>query len=345
MGITSWISPIAQHARYIERKFVCPCQAGAPGLQVERKQYKFGDRIWILRKTAQELLHMATIREYFETDPKALTTHRDWEYRSSDGQPIANVRAKIALNFDANAKYWYFYIPETKDVHDCIATLLAQTETAECVLSPEGDAAHVTTHLGGYTDFQTSKTLVFTRRLLIYIDENLTPSVRKGLVELGNQRNFHLVIRDRGYAKKRSEYEKPLAFICHDSGDKDTLVRDLAFEITKLMCPVWYDEYSLNVGDSLRESIEKGIKDAQKCILILSPNFFANKGWGKAEFDSIFTRELLDEENVVLPVWHGVGKRDVYEYSPRLADKVGLPSSLGVEELARKLSNAVKTGH
>ena len=109
------------------------------------------------------------------------------------------------------------------------------------------------------------------------------------------------------------------------------------------MCPVWYDEYSLKVGDSLRASIEKGIKEAKKCILILSPNFLSNKGWGKAEFDSAFTRELLDEENVILPVWHNVGKRDVYEHSPRLADKVGLPSSLGVEELARKLSNAVKS--
>ena len=44
----------------------------------------------------------------------------------------------------------------------------------------------------------------------------------------------------------------------------------------------------------------------------------------------------------MLPVWHNVDARDVYEYCPRLADKVGLKSDVGSKELARKLVNAVK---
>jgi hypothetical protein len=39
------------------------------------------------------------------------------------------------------------------------------------------------------------------------------------------------------------------------------------------MITVWYDEFSLKVGDSLRESIEKGIKECKKCILILTQNY------------------------------------------------------------------------
>jgi hypothetical protein len=108
------------------------------------------------------------------------------------------------------------------------------------------------------------------------------------------------------------------------------------------MCPVWFDEYSLKVGDSLRAAIEKGLKETKKCILVLSPNFFSNTGWARAEFDSIYTREIVERGNVMLPVWHNVGVKEVYEYSPRLADKVGLSSELGVAELARRLSNAVK---
>jgi len=141
---------------------------------------------------------------------------------------------------------------------------------------------------------------------------------------------------------KRSEMQKPLAFISHDTRDKEALVRNLALEMSRLMCPVWYDEYSLKVGESLRASIEKGMKEARKCIVILSPNFLSNEGWGKAEFDSVYTREILEKKNVILPVWHNVGAQEVYQYSPRLADKVGLSSSLGVQELARKLANAVK---
>jgi hypothetical protein len=105
---------------------------------------------------------------------------------------------------------------------------------------------------------------------------------------------------------------------------------------------VWYDEYSLRVGASLRESIEAGLKETRNCIVVLSPNFLSNKGWGKAEFDSVFTREILEKQNVMLPVWHNVTVEQVYEYSPRLADKVGLNTNIGVKELARKLSKEIK---
>jgi hypothetical protein len=120
-------------------------------------------------------------------------------------------------------------------------------------------------------------------------------------------------------------------------------VRELAYEMVRLMCPVWYDEYSLKVGDSLRTNIENGLKEARKCIIVLSPNFMSNGGWGKAEFDSIFTREILEKQNVILPIWHNVTVQQVYDYSPRMADKVALPSSLGVPELARRLMSVIKS--
>jgi TIR domain len=59
------------------------------------------------------------------------------------------------------------------------------------------------------------------------------------------------------------------------------------------MCPVWYDEFALKIGDNLRDSIERGLKECRKCVLVLSPNFLTNGGWTKKEFDSIFTREIL----------------------------------------------------
>jgi hypothetical protein len=108
------------------------------------------------------------------------------------------------------------------------------------------------------------------------------------------------------------------------------------------MCPVWFDEFSLRVGDSLRESIEKGIKECRKCILILSPHFFANAGWTKVEFNSIFTREIIEQERFILPVWHNVTKQQVYEYCPSLADKFAVSSEVGIEEVARRLYKAIK---
>jgi len=93
----------------------------------------------------------------------------------------------------------------------------------------------------------------------------------------------------------------------------------------------------------LRQSIEAGLKNTKKCILVISPNFIENNGWGRSEFDSVFTREILEQKNVILPVWHNVTAKKVFEYSPSLANKVGLPSTLGVPELARRLGGVIKS--
>jgi TIR domain len=286
---------------------------------------------------------VATIREYFDTDPRVLTVHATWGFGSAPDALDAQVTAKVAYDFEANAKFWYFYVPAVSNLSDCLGALFRSPDFAACRLSAHGDGAEVAIGFREYSEIQTSATLQFTKRIHLYLDFDLTREDRVKLVTEAFGLGYYLSIRDREYARRRSESEKPLAFISHDSRDKDALVRELAHEMIKLMCPVWYDEYSLSVGDSLRASIERGLKEARKCIVVLSPNFLANEGWSKAEFDSIFTREILEKKGVILPVWHNVTAREVYEYSPRLADKVGLPSSLGVTELARRLSNAVKS--
>lgn len=285
---------------------------------------------------------MGTLREYFDTDARALTVHKNWTCASRNGRPSIEIIAKIAYDFEANAKYWYFYVPENPDLSSCLSALLDAPEVAACQLGPEGDGVAVELGHSDYSERLSNATLQFTRRVHFYLDFDLSFANRASLVREAVGRGYYLSIRDREYARKRSESEKPLAFISHDSRDKDSLVRELAHELIRLMCPVWYDEYSLKVGDSLRSSIENGLKEAAKCIVVLSPQFLSNEGWTKAEFDSIFTREILEKRNVILPVWHNVGARDVYDYSPRLADKVGLSSTLGVPELARRLASTVK---
>ncbi len=81
----------------------------------------------------------------------------------------------------------------------------------------------------------------------------------------------------------------------------------------------------MKVGDSLRESIERGLQESDFCVLILTPDFLAKGGWPKAEFTSAFTKETFEDRNIMLPVWHNISAKDVYEYSPRISDKVGIP--------------------
>jgi hypothetical protein len=130
----------------------------------------------------------------------------------------------------------------------------------------------------------------------------LSPEEIAKVEQLAQQAGIAVVIRSSICAQERSRFEKPLAFISHDWHDKADIARPIAIGLSKMRCPVWYDEYSLKVGASLRGSIEKGLKESKKCVLVLSANFLSNTGWTKTEFDSVFTRQILEGSDVVLPV-------------------------------------------
>ena len=72
---------------------------------------------------------MATVREYFDTDVKSLTLHGEWAVGDATGATRYSVIAKIAQDFDGNARYWSFFIPNHGD-HGCIPTILSLPETA-----------------------------------------------------------------------------------------------------------------------------------------------------------------------------------------------------------------------
>lgn len=165
---------------------------------------------------------------------------------------------------------------------------------------------------------------------------------RRRLLDEAKKIGHHLTFRNSEYVAGRDKWQRPLAFISHDSRDKLEIAQTLAVELTKLMCPVWYDEFTLKVGDSLRESIEGGLKECSKCIFVLTLNFLGNGGWAKREYDAVFTRELIEKQRVILPVWHGVTKEDVYQYSPILADRVAVQWSDGAEEVAKKLLQSIR---
>ena len=41
---------------------------------------------------------------------------------------------------------------------------------------------------------------------------------------------------------ERNKWEKPLAFISHDSRDKKEIAEPLALQLQKWMCPVWFNQ-------------------------------------------------------------------------------------------------------
>lgn len=128
-------------------------------------------------------------------------------------------------------------------------------------------------------------------------------------------------------------------FNSHASEDKDSFVRSLATALHDKGLQVWYDEFSLTVGDSLRRSIDHGLSQSRFGIAIISKSFFA-KEWPQRELDGLTAREI-NGVKVILPVWHGVSRDDVLKYSPVLADRVGVQTSKGLDYVVDELLRAI----
>ncbi len=133
--------------------------------------------------------------------------------------------------------------------------------------------------------------LARSKRIYNYSEHNLTDTEISNLCDFTHSKGFDLQFKSHAYRNERNKFETPLGFISHDSRDKKDIAFLVAQNLQRLQCPVWYDEFSLNLGDSLRESIEKGIRECSKCILVISPNFLSNSRMGKSRIQ--FYKECL----------------------------------------------------
>jgi len=125
-------------------------------------------------------------------------------------------------------------------------------------------------------------------------------------------------------------------FICHAHEDKEAIARPLAEALREQGVKVWYDEFSLKLGDSLRRCIDHGLGHCRYGVVILSPRFFA-KEWPQRELDGLVAREAGGRK-VILPIWHEVDRTYVERSSPSLADKFSVSTSQGLPAVV----NAIK---
>jgi hypothetical protein len=126
------------------------------------------------------------------------------------------------------------------------------------------------------------------------------------------------------------------AFICHASEDKDAFVRPLAERLVQHHLEIWFDEFTLDVGEGLRRAIERGLANSQFAIVVLSPAFFA-KNWPQRELDGLVAREIVEDRRLVLPIWHGITRAEVARISPMLADVVAIDSAGGLDQVCERL--------
>jgi hypothetical protein len=281
---------------------------------------------------------MATSKEYFQKNTY-LEFGTELSFKTVESGDEIIVPVKVAYDFDGGSKHLRAYIPECEYPDSVLAALVQNLQ----IVWNSAAGIHVASGFANVPEQIEGSSLTFSGRLLVYTPNVINEARWRVLKEQLSPQGLHLLIRDGAYAKARSSYEKPHAFISHDSRDKERFVTDLANKLSSMLCPVWYDEYSLVPGQSLRESIERGLKTCSKCIIVLSKNFFSNPGWTKREFDTIYTREILEGQRLCIPVWLDVTKEEVYDYSPILLDTVGIRGDLGMDEVVRRLFNVLTT--
>lgn len=129
-------------------------------------------------------------------------------------------------------------------------------------------------------------------------------------------------------------------FISHASEDKDEVARPLAEALRDGGLTVWYDEFELRLGDSLRRKIDTGLARSRFGVVVLSPSFIA-KGWTNYELDGVITRSVSGEQ-MLLPIWHKLTKQQVINYSPSLADKLARSTaSHTIQEIASEIIEVI----
>ena len=127
-------------------------------------------------------------------------------------------------------------------------------------------------------------------------------------------------------------------FISHASEDKDEFVRDFAANLIESGFTVWYDEFELKIGDSLRRNIDKGLGNSRYGIVIISPSFI-KKNWTEYELNGMVAREM-NGHKVILPIWHKISIDEVLKYSPSLADKLAFNTSIhSIKDIIKALKD------
>jgi hypothetical protein len=205
------------------------------------------------------------------------------------------------------------------------------TRSPYMVSVPHASHWYVVVDLGGYSGRVRSSVQVLPGRLpeIKNIPLATVPSLR-----------LDKEYQDGTYIENEilREYD---VFISHASEDKEEVARPLAKKLTELGLKVWYDEFELKIGDSLRRKIDKGLANSRFGIVVLSKSFI-NKGWSNYELDGIITKSISGEQ-VILPIWHDITKQEVINYSPSLADKLARNTAINtIAEIADEIYQVIK---
>ena len=125
-------------------------------------------------------------------------------------------------------------------------------------------------------------------------------------------------------------------FISHATEDKD-YVEPLVKALDNAGIRVWFDKSTVEWGDDLRSSIDRGLVNCRYGIVVFSKAFLKKKKWTEYELNSLFALEQPGRK-IILPIWHGITREDLLQYGAGFADRLAKISSKdSYEEIVESL--------
>jgi hypothetical protein len=132
-------------------------------------------------------------------------------------------------------------------------------------------------------------------------------------------------------------------FISHASEDKDDFVEPLARALQIASINTWYDSDQIGWGQSIRQSIDRGLINSRFCIIVLSPSFL-KKYWTNYELNGIFQKDATTDGSVILPIWHNVTRDEIQKKNLTLTDMLAMNTALhSTEDIVESLIRLVDT--
>ena len=144
------------------------------------------------------------------------------------------------------------------------------------------------------------------------------------------------------FFKKKTIKDLPDCDVFISSSHEDKrFVRRLVKELKSRGLKIWFDEDSVDVGKSLIDVIGEGIKSSRYVIAVLSKSYFKSP-WAKAELKMLIHKEIHAGELSLLPLWHHIDAKDVYDSFPFISDRFSIPSSVGMSKVAYSIMKRIR---
>lgn len=198
---------------------------------------------------------------------------------------------------------------------------------------PDSQIANLLEDLVEYKSYRDNKRAELLGEEISEFDEKLEQEIKKIIQRMKKiQGNIQL----KPILGLNKEYD---VFISHASEDKQSFVEPLTKALKDAGIRTWYDADQIGWGESIRQSIDRGMINSRFCIVVLSTDFFKKYWAGTYELNAIFQRAALERNSLILPIWHNITIEEISQHNLTLPDIKALNSSTDTLE---QIVNAMK---